>query len=40
LQNHANDLLKGKLKESTNVAIVGDPLDTDNGDDPTEELAL
>jgi hypothetical protein len=36
----ANDLLKGKLKESANVAIVGDPPDTDNGDDPIEELAL
>jgi adenine/guanine phosphoribosyltransferase-like PRPP-binding protein len=36
----ANDLLKGKLKESTNVAIVDDLLDTNNCDDPTEQLEL
>lgn len=31
--------IKGKLKELTNVLIVGDPLDTNNGD-PTNELAF
>jgi hypothetical protein len=34
----ANDLLKGNLKESTNVAMVGDPADTKSSDDLTEEL--
>lgn len=34
------EVIKGKLKESIIVAIAGDPLDTDNDDDPIEELAL
>jgi hypothetical protein len=32
----ASDLLKGKIKGSTNVAIVGDSFDPDRDDDPTK----
>ena len=39
-KTHANDILKGKLKESTIVAIVEDPLNTNGGDDFTRELSL
>jgi hypothetical protein len=37
---HANDLLKGKLKESTNIALTEDPPDTDNGEDFVEEFTF
>jgi hypothetical protein len=30
---HASDLLKGKLKESTNIVITEDALEIDNGED-------
>jgi hypothetical protein len=39
-ETRVNDLLKGKLQESTNVAIAGDPLDTYDGDDLTKSVAL
>jgi hypothetical protein len=37
---HANDLLKGKLKESTNIALIEDPLDTDNEEDFAKEFTF
>eukprot|EP01018_Ginkgo_biloba_P006671 Gb_02221 [translate_table: standard] len=35
-----SDLLKGKLKESTNIAIIEDPPDIESDDDLTKEEAL
>jgi len=29
---HASDLIKGELKESTNIAIIEDPPDIDDGE--------
>jgi hypothetical protein len=39
----ANDILKGKAKDKphvANVAIIEDPPDVNNGDDPIEERAF
>jgi hypothetical protein len=37
---HASDLLKGKLKESTNIAITEDPPDIDNGEGFVQEFVF
>jgi hypothetical protein len=36
----ASDLLKGKIKELANVAIVEDPPKIDSSDNPVKELGL
>lgn len=36
----ANDLLKGKVKELTNIALIEDPPDTDKGEDFAEKFTF